>query len=88
MIALTALVVAPLIRRRQALVDQREAAIARVSGHVADSLMNMDTVRAFAAEEREAAEHRSRVAEPRRLSCGRGTTATCASTPWSRRCPC
>ncbi|WP_078632349.1 ABC transporter ATP-binding protein [Streptomyces resistomycificus] len=68
MIALTALCVAPLIRRRQVLVAQREAAIARVSGHVADSLMNMDTVRAFAAEEREAAEHRTRVAESRRLS--------------------
>ncbi|MFG2134272.1 ABC transporter ATP-binding protein [Streptomyces sp. NPDC048751] len=68
MITLTALCVVPLIRRRQALVDQREEAIARVSGHVADSLMNMDTVRAFAAEEREAAEHRSRVAESRRLT--------------------
>ncbi|MFJ4782202.1 ABC transporter ATP-binding protein [Streptomyces sp. NPDC088794] len=68
MITVTALCVAPLIRRRQRLVDQREAAIARVSGHVADSLMNMDTVRAFAAEEREAAEHRSRVATSRRLT--------------------
>ncbi|SHM08039.1 ABC transporter ATP-binding protein [Actinacidiphila paucisporea] len=68
MLALTALCVAPLIRRRQAIVDQREAAIARVAGHVADSLMNIDTVRAFAAEEREAAEHRSRVAESKRLS--------------------
>ncbi|MQY13251.1 putative multidrug export ATP-binding/permease protein [Streptomyces sp. RB5] len=68
MIVLTACGTAPLIRRRQALVDRREEAIARVSGHVADSLMNMDTVRAFAAEEREAAEHRSRVAESRRLS--------------------
>ncbi|WP_327371486.1 ABC transporter ATP-binding protein [Streptomyces sp. NBC_01217] len=68
MIALTALCVTPLIRRRQTLVAQREEAIARVSGHVADSLMNMDTVRAFAAEEREAAEHRSRVAQSRRLT--------------------
>ncbi|WP_405386225.1 ABC transporter ATP-binding protein/permease [Streptomyces sp. NBC_01102] len=68
MIALTALCVMPLIRRRQRLVDQREEAIAQVSGHVADSLMNMDTVRAFGAEEREAAEHRSRVAESRRLT--------------------
>ncbi|MER6997973.1 ABC transporter ATP-binding protein [Streptomyces sp. NPDC000410] len=67
-ITLTALCVTPLVRRRQALVDQREEAIARVSGHVSDSLMNMDTVRAFAAEEREAAEHRSRVAESRRLT--------------------
>jgi ATP-binding cassette subfamily B protein len=68
MIALTALCVVPLIRRRQKLVDQREEAIARVSGHVADVLMNMDTVRAFAAEDREAAEHRSRVAASRRLT--------------------
>ncbi|MYS19999.1 MULTISPECIES: ABC transporter ATP-binding protein [unclassified Streptomyces] len=68
LIALTAVGVAPLIRRRQALVGLREEAIARVSGHVADSLMNIDTVRAFAAEEREAAEHRSRVAESRRLT--------------------
>ncbi|MGW4753030.1 ABC transporter ATP-binding protein [Streptomyces chartreusis] len=68
MILVTAVCVVPLIRRRQALVDQREEAIARVSGHVADSLMNMDTVRAFAAEGREAAEHRSRVAASRRLT--------------------
>lgn len=68
MIAVTALCVMPLIRRRQALVDQREEAIAQVSGHVADSLMNMDTVRAFGAEQREAAEHRSRVAKSRRLT--------------------
>ncbi|MFE5295866.1 ABC transporter ATP-binding protein [Streptomyces sp. NPDC056632] len=68
MILVTAVCVTPLIRRRQVLVGEREEAIARVSGHVADSLMNMDTVRAFAAEEREAAEHRSRVAESRRLT--------------------
>ncbi|MDQ3785708.1 MAG: ABC transporter ATP-binding protein/permease [Actinomycetota bacterium] len=68
LIVLTGCVIAPLVRRRQALVDQREAAIARVAGHVADSLTNMATVRAFAAEEREAAEHRSRVAEQRRLA--------------------
>ncbi|MFD3544259.1 ABC transporter ATP-binding protein [Streptomyces sp. NPDC058655] len=68
MIAVTGLCAAPLIRRRQALVAEREEAIAQVSGHVADSLMNMDTVRAFAAEEGEAAEHRSRVAKSRRLT--------------------
>ena len=67
LIAFTGLLIAPLVRRRQAIVNEREAAIARVSGHVADSLMNMPTVRAFAAEEREAAEHRTRVAEQRRL---------------------
>src|SRR6202161_34774 len=68
LIVFTSVGVAPLIRRRQRLVDQREEAIARVSGHVADSLMNMDTIRAFAAEGREAAEHRSRVAGQRRKS--------------------
>ncbi|MFE3516736.1 ABC transporter ATP-binding protein [Streptomyces sp. NPDC059166] len=68
MITLTAVCATPLIRRRQRLVSKREEAIARVSGHVSDSLMNMDTVRAFAAEEREAAEHRARVAESRRLT--------------------
>jgi ATP-binding cassette subfamily B protein len=68
LIAFTGAGIAPLIRRRQRLVDQREEAIARVSGHVADSLMNMDTIRAFAAEEREAAEHKSRVADQRRKS--------------------
>ena len=68
LIAITGGGIAPLIRRRQKLVDQREEAIARVSGHVADSLMNMDTIRAFAAEDREAAEHRSHVADQRRKS--------------------
>ncbi|MEW1902556.1 ABC transporter ATP-binding protein [Streptomyces sp. NPDC086147] len=68
LIVFTGLCVTPLIRRRQALVARREQAVARVSGHVADSLMNMDTVRSFAAEDREAAEHRSRVAESRRLT--------------------
>src|ERR1700744_4276329 len=66
LIVITGAGIAPLIRRRQKLVDQREEAIALVSGHVADSLMNMDTIRAFAAEDREAAEHRSRVADQRR----------------------
>jgi ATP-binding cassette subfamily B protein len=68
LLVVTGAAIAPLVRRRQALVDAREAAIARVSGHVADSLMNMETVRAFAAEEAEAAEHRTRVAEQRRLA--------------------
>ncbi|MEW2514602.1 ABC transporter ATP-binding protein [Streptomyces sp. NPDC046870] len=68
MIALTVVAATPLIRRRQRLVNDREAAIARVSGHVADSLVNMETIRAFAAERREADEHRSRVADSRRLT--------------------
>jgi ATP-binding cassette subfamily B protein len=58
----------PLIRRRQRLVDEREEASAQVSGRVADSIANMETIRAFAAEAREAAEHRDRVADLRRKS--------------------
>ncbi|GIH50090.1 ABC transporter ATP-binding protein [Microbispora rosea subsp. rosea] len=68
LIIVTGFLVAPLIRRRRALVDRREAARVLVSGHVADVLANMDTVRSFAAEEREAAEYRARIAEQRRLS--------------------
>jgi ATP-binding cassette subfamily B protein len=68
LILLTGLVIAPLVRRRQILVDEREAAINRVSGHVADSLTNMETVRAFAAEARESAEHQARVADQRRIA--------------------
>ncbi|GAB2962476.1 ABC transporter ATP-binding protein [Saccharothrix stipae] len=68
LILVTGFVVAPLIRRRQRLVDEREAAYARVSGHVADTLMNMETVRAFSAERREGAEHRDRAAESRALA--------------------
>ncbi|MEU8196528.1 ABC transporter ATP-binding protein [Microbispora amethystogenes] len=68
LIVVTGVLVAPLIRRRQALVDAREAAKVLVSGHVADVLSNMETVRAFAAEAREAVEHQARIAEQRRLS--------------------
>ncbi|WP_243727650.1 ABC transporter ATP-binding protein [Actinocrispum wychmicini] len=68
LILVAGVIVAPLVRRRQRLVDEREAAVARVSGHVADSLSNMETVRAFAAEDQEAAEHRTRVANQRRLA--------------------
>ncbi|MGW5105182.1 ABC transporter ATP-binding protein [Nocardia sp. NPDC004123] len=68
LIAVSGVVVAPLIRRRQHLVDDREAAIARVSGHVSDTLSNMQAVRAFAAEPQEIEEHRRRVAVQRRKS--------------------
>ncbi|WP_330183881.1 ABC transporter ATP-binding protein/permease [Nocardia sp. NBC_01503] len=68
LILFTALIITPLIQRRQALVDEREASIALVSGHVADSLANMQVVRAFAAERQEAAEHRRRVIDQRRKS--------------------
>jgi ATP-binding cassette subfamily B protein len=68
MIVTTAVLVVPLIRRRQALVDAREASWARLSGHVSDTLTNMDAVRAHASEPREAAEHGRRVGEHRRLA--------------------
>jgi ATP-binding cassette subfamily B protein len=67
-LAVTAVIVTPLIRRRQVLVDAREASWARLSGHVSDTLSNMDAVRAYASELREAAEHRRRVSNHRRLT--------------------
>ncbi|HVE98685.1 MAG TPA: ABC transporter ATP-binding protein [Mycobacteriales bacterium] len=68
LITLTLLLLLPFIRRRQVLVDAREAAWARISGHVADTIANMEAVRTFAAEPREASEHQERVAEQRRLA--------------------
>ena len=68
MVVLSTAGVLPLVRRRQLLVQAREAAWTRMSGRVADILTNMDAVRAHAAEEREAAEHARRVDEHRRLT--------------------
>jgi ATP-binding cassette subfamily B protein len=68
LIVVTAFVISPLIDRRQALVDAREASWARVSGNVADTLGNMDAVRAFGAERRESRDHRERVAHQRHLA--------------------
>ena len=68
LILVTGAVIAPLIDRRQALVDAREAAWARVSGSVADTLGNIDAVRAFGAEGRELRAHQARVADQRGLA--------------------
>jgi len=68
LIVVAGAILTPVIRRRQRLVDEREEVSAHVSGRVADSIANMETIRAFAAEDREAAEHRSRVAELKRKS--------------------
>ena len=57
MTALTVAVIAPLVLRRQKLVDAREAASTLVAGHVADSLTNIDAVRLFAREPEESATH-------------------------------
>ena len=57
----TLAIVFPLIRRRQRLVDDREAASNVLAGHIADSIANAETVRAFARESDEARIHRRNV---------------------------
>ena len=63
MLSLTVALVFPLIRRRRALVDIREAASNRLAGHMADSILNAEAVRAFAREDEEARIHASHVGE-------------------------
>jgi ATP-binding cassette subfamily B protein len=65
--ALTIVLVMPLIRRRQALVDEREEAGNRAAGHVADSITNMEAVRAFAREPFEYEVHHDNVRRYTRL---------------------
>jgi ATP-binding cassette subfamily B protein len=57
MLVITFLCVRPLIRRRAGLVRLREEASNVLAGHVADSIANAETVRAFAREPEEAAIH-------------------------------
>lgn len=57
MLSITLAGLVPLIKRRRKLVDAREAASNALSGHIADSIANMETVRAFAHEELEASLH-------------------------------
>src|SRR6266566_7845544 len=57
MLVATLTLVLPLIRRRARLVDIREAASNTLAGHVADSIANAETVRAFAREREEARIH-------------------------------
>jgi ATP-binding cassette subfamily B protein len=63
MLSLTLTIVLPRIRRRQALVDVREAASNVLAGHVADSIANAEAVRAFAREPDEARIHARNVAD-------------------------
>ena len=51
----------PLIRRRRRLVDIRETASNVLAGHLADSIANAETVRAFAREAEEGAMHEQNV---------------------------
>src|SRR5262245_51835952 len=57
MLAVTFLMVTPRIKRRRALVDLRETASNVLAGHLADSIANAETVRAFAREKHEAVIH-------------------------------
>jgi ATP-binding cassette subfamily B protein len=68
MVTLTGLAVAPLIIRRQRLVDAREAAHNHVAGHVADAITNIDAVRMFSREPEEGATHARNVEHWRRLA--------------------
>ena len=63
MLSLTIRLVFPLIRRRRHLVDVREAASNRLAGHVADSILNAEAVRAFAREPEEARIHAAHVGD-------------------------
>jgi ATP-binding cassette subfamily B protein len=61
MLAATCAMIVPLVRRRRDLVDVREAASNVVAGHLADSIANAETVRAFAREKEEASIHATNV---------------------------
>jgi len=63
MLAATLALVVPLIRRRARLVGIREAASNTLAGHVADSITNAETVRAFAREGDEADIHARNVGD-------------------------
>jgi ATP-binding cassette subfamily B protein len=63
MLTVTCAIVIPRIRRRRRLVDSREVASNILAGHMADSISNAETVRAFARETHEAQIHASNVAD-------------------------
>src|SRR5262249_9844176 len=63
MMSFTCAIVVPRIRRRRKLVDIREAASNVLAGHLADSIANAETVRAFARESEEARIHAGNVAD-------------------------
>ena len=59
--ASTLLIIIPLIRRRQRLVAAREVASNIVAGYIADTISNMQVVRAFSQEPSEVANHKKNV---------------------------
>jgi len=63
LLATTFSLMVPLIRRRRRLVDIRETASNVLAGHLADSIANAETVRAFAREAEEATMHERNVSD-------------------------
>jgi ATP-binding cassette subfamily B protein len=63
MLTMTCFIIIPRIRRRRQLVDIRESASNVLAGHLADSIANAETVRAFARETHEAGIHARNVAD-------------------------
>jgi ATP-binding cassette subfamily B protein len=61
LLAATCAMIVPLVRRRRGLVVVREAASNVMAGHLADSIANAETVRAFAREKEEASIHATNV---------------------------
>jgi ATP-binding cassette, subfamily B, bacterial len=61
MLTVTCAMIVPVIHRRRDLVDIREAASNVMAGHLADSIANAETVRAFAREADEARMHAANV---------------------------
>ncbi|MEK6809901.1 MAG: ABC transporter ATP-binding protein [Nanoarchaeota archaeon] len=59
--AISLLVIIPLIRRRQKMVAARETASNAMAGYIADTISNMQAVRAFSREPYEAANHKKNV---------------------------
>jgi len=57
MLAFTFVLIRPMLRRRHRLVQIREEASNALAGHVADSITNAETVRAFGREQHEQAIH-------------------------------
>ncbi len=57
MLTLAGVAVYPLIKRRQSMVYDRETAATKVSGHIADVVGNMNTVKSFAHEDYEMSKH-------------------------------
>ena len=84
----TLAIVFPLIRRRQRLVNDRAAASNVLAGHVADSIANAETVRAFAREPDEARIHSRNVLDLGMKTMRSWDYQNLRGTRSRRRCTC